>query len=1073
MIDLKPRPDTLRARVGRYLDATRAVRNDSEALDALSLREIHVASFEPLREARDAMGSNFLVPLEVSRSKAYQAWRYAPFMRVLLPILTPAKSLGVKIEFSVPCWYEYFEQGAKNEVTRRSLPSPGPPLDFFKIESDEHWSGVLQQASLLARNNRSLRPLSARLLHFVWETRWQEGERIEEDLRVHGSDTTVKTFPATSGGAASERKPAKGSGRIRMSSEEVVLHVSIGLTSRQGEHDQLFIEVTNVTPANPGPQTRSADWMRQAAVFPTLELGLDPPQPYPSQEDAHLRPEALREDLREAYLAAIQDDAPRVINGIATFLSSPCQRLVAGMTGIHDTVRLEPVAGPALSALSDPTRLLVEATELSADARTRLRESGKLEATARLFTVLSRAFPDVTHLHRFQWIALQRQLNQLLDGTVRGKCHLVKAPTGTGKTLVFMTAALLHYLWTKERVALTFPTRILNEDMYRRLTLIVSRARDEFPDADITAGILIGTRDPLYEAISRPQAGQRMVQFDLCPKCGSRGSVYGELAGPRVVGVCRNPGCKLRLDYMFGSLESVDFLPSITIATPDKLFFEATARSGPEAVAMRFFGGRFRPCRNCGAKSPDWWEYKDRCLKCNSEDLGAPARSPVLFWIFDEVHSLHGLTGVYLSTFLAGLQTYWKRVNNQETPDLGASMPFGYMVGTATIANEFELLTELTRVSEASKNLIVTPEDAQFYSSFSPMPSQTRYRILVTIPLATNVATLALRLMLYTRKSLAPGSSLETKLSELLGLPADKSPYGLSLTYVQRKNVGYELVREYSHKTQPELGFQEAIPFISGDTPNRLLVEYFNRASLGQLHNFVANVVISLGLDIEDLNHMFVVSVPESMIEFVQTIGRTGRRSPVPGHCQLVLRPDYPRDLEVYRNFHYVMGDFRGYFEAQPLRRANLYAARRIFANVLRLVLAAHSEDDRKWMLSANKAAERLLNRAQLRAQVIRDVADVLGGAQNPELESYQRLANDELTTLLKSWSRLVGGGNYLGSVLGADQRLLLTLRESDERDVLVHNLDPLAGQLQQVHHEALGVDDLSGERGAEDDPKP
>lgn len=1072
MIEIGPVPDTLGARLGRYLDATRTHRADSEVLDALSLREIHSSTFEPLKEVRDALGANFLVPLEVSRSKTRQAWRYAPFLRVVLPVITPLKTLDLRIEFSVPCWYEYFEQGAKSEVTRRSLSSTGPRPEFFAVESSEHWSGVPQDGSLLAPNRKSLRPLSGKLLHYVWQTRLSGSAHLEEDLHIRSTDSVVKTFKPASTDSG-EGRPGRGTGRIRLTSDETVLHVSIGVTRRQGERDSLFVEVTNVTHIDPGTDTKSTVWMRKSVVFPTIDLILDPPQSYPSQEDAHLRPDTILKDRRAEYLAAIQDDAPRAINGIATFLTSPCRRLIAGMAAIHDTVRLEPVPGPSLSELARPNGLISEAHELSEESRKRLAESDKLERIAGLFRVLSRAFPKITHLHRFQWIALQRQLALLLEGKVRGRCHLVKAPTGTGKTLVFMAAALLHYLWTDERVVLTFPTRILNEDMYRRLTVLVTHAREEFPDAGITAGILIGTRDPLYDAISRPQAGQPMVQFDRCPRCDSRGSVFGESKGPRVVGVCRNPDCNLQLDYMYGSLESVDFLPAIVIATPDKLFFEATARSGPEAVALRFFGGRYRTCKRCGAKSPDWWEYKERCQKCNSQDLGEVTRSPILYWIFDEVHSLHGLTGVYLSTFLAGLQAYWKRVNNQDSIDLGTDLQFGFMVGTATIANETELLSELTRVRDPPRDLVITPKDSEFYSAFNPVAEQTRYRTLITIPLASSVVSLAVREMIYSRKSLGPGAPLHRQICRLLGLSDSTEPFRMTLTYVQRKNVGYDLVREYSHIAPVEIGTSEAIPFVSGDTPNWLLVEYFNRASNGQLHTFVANVVISLGLDIEDLNHMLIVSVPESMTEFVQTIGRTGRRVPTPGHCHLLLRPDYPRDLEVFANFHYVMSDVRGYFEAQPLRHANLYAARRIFANMLRLILAAHSEADYKWMLSANKAAEKLLNRAHLRAQVIRDVADVLGGPQNPELESYQRLANDELQSLLRSWSRLVGGGNYIGSVLSSDQRLLLTLRESDERDVPVHNLDPLAGQLQQLHHEALGVDDASVEGNREDSGTP
>jgi hypothetical protein len=93
-----------------------------------------------------------------------------------------------------------------------------------------------------------------------------------------------------------------------------------------------------------------------------------------------------------------------------------------------------------------------------------------------------------------------------------------------------------------------------------------------------------------------------------------------------------------------------------------------------------------------------------------------------------------------------------------------------------------------------------------------------------------------------------------------------------------------------------------------------------------QTNLLLANMVVSLGLDIPRLNHMLMMGVPQSMTEMAQTAGRTGRGN-VPGHVTVHLLPANPRNEFVFRNFHQVMGDVEGYFDAKPIASVNPYAA--------------------------------------------------------------------------------------------------------------------------------------------------
>ena len=161
-----------------------------------------------------------------------------------------------------------------------------------------------------------------------------------------------------------------------------------------------------------------------------------------------------------------------------------------------------------------------------------------------------------------------------------------------------------------------------------------------------------------------------------------------------------------------------------------------------------------------------------------------------------------------------------------------------------------------------------------------------------------------------------------------------------------------------------------------------------------------------------------------------------------------------------------MLSDLRGYYDSKPMQRANYYAARRIFPNILRLVLTAHSSHEPNWMLTANQASRKLAQQPALRLRVLRDIADAFVGRDSQQYRAYLVLANEELTAILATWNRLVGSGNYIGSILNADQLLLFTLRPSEERDVPIRPVDSLAGQMEQAHHHALG---FTGGGGVDD----
>jgi len=56
-----------------------------------------------------------------------------------------------------------------------------------------------------------------------------------------------------------------------------------------------------------------------------------------------------------------------------------------------------------------------------------------------------------------------------------------------------------------------FPTRLLNDDMFRRLIAFVAKLRANLPNEDVTGGILMGTSDPLYKLLRSLSPGSQCI----------------------------------------------------------------------------------------------------------------------------------------------------------------------------------------------------------------------------------------------------------------------------------------------------------------------------------------------------------------------------------------------------------------------------------------------------------------------------------------------------------------------------------------------------------------------------------
>ena len=633
-------------------------------------------------------------------------------------------------------------------------------------------------------------------------------------------------------------------------------------------------------------------------------------------------------------------------------------------------------------------------------------------------------------------LLFQNRIIKLLNDE-KSSVTIIKAPTGTGKTIVFMVNAALHSLLKEQRSVLAFPTRILNEDMFKRLTAFIYHLRKNLQNNEITGGLHIGQYDPLFRAMSDITEGQLMIQYDLCPKCKSRNQVHAKLVNSRMIGVCDN--CDHHIDYMFRPTaltgEAEEYIPLMTIATPDKLFYEATV-AGYELGHLRFFGGSYQRC-SCGFCIPLMNPNKESivCNKCNKNvHLDKIENSPIGYFVFDEIHSLYGLTGILLSVFLKTLKIMSDKIIGNKYYKDGFISDLTFETGTATIANDVELLSKITR----SSNISVFPKDSNRSKYFKINDSKVRYRTVLILPVSRSSRTTVSNALMHTFIDLHETKELKQKINNVN--KNDILAYDFILGYLYRKRDGYSLRKALIDMSRKNLGYEILIDFLSGDSKTVQISEILTKAINGDIKLLLANLVISLGVDIENLNNMIMLGVPRTMTEFVQTAGRTGR-GVFPGHVVIHLLPSIPRDLFWYENFHSVMSDVKGYFDVKPTEQSNAFATRLLLPNIMKAIIAAQSyRGFNQYSLTAPSFTKNIGANSNRQKALEYDILNAMvESSSNKDLiREIALIIRKGIIKYIQLFRVRKGPNQYIANILKEEDEFLFSLRAKTERDVIL-----------------------------------
>jgi hypothetical protein len=741
-----------------------------------------------------------------------------------------------------------------------------------------------------------------------------------------------------------------------------------------------------------------------------------PPQQYAEAKESLVMladEESRREESTRRLYAVGQSGC------IATRSPVSHDMVVLSTFGVFDTPREAPAPGPTIASLSvSPDDFLAAMSGPSESARNLVTE--RWTVLRSILMAAGNGF-RLDRLHRFQWDAIQVNLEFVSTGAHR-PVTVVRAPTGAGKTIVFLVNAAVSALCSGApgTAVLMFPTRLLNEDMFRRLAAFVCALRGQAATAAVTGGLLMGTSDPLYRVLLKPDPGEPMHHFGPCPACGASplfaAAGTGRAIG-RLVPTCR--GCGHVVDYMYTTFDVAAFLPDIIIATPDKLLYEATVQ-GFEQYRIGMFGAPVRRCTTCGRACPEsYLALKPEAVRCqsfhrNTECTGnmrgdVEVRA-VRYMGFDEVHSLYGVTATYLSMFLADLEAL--QVFLAQRPAAGPEgVGIRYETATATISNETELIEALTRRRDANGEVVLIPAEGRAADYFQVVDESIRYRVLTTLPIKISSKQAFIRSVLNAYEHLrGEHADLEDRLGAHTLNPGD---WAFLLGYLFKKQEGADMRRALRDMYRNEIGADLRVEFLSGEAPKDQISAILSRALAGEIDILLANLVISLGVDIHGLNHMIMLGLTQSFTEFVQTAGRTGRgRSS--GHVHILLQPWNPRDAYLYRHFHAVLSDVTGYYDVLPVKSTNLFCAGEMFGNVAKsLLVAICMRRGRARWANANGVRDAIGAReAQLRAGIAGILCD------DPALLTDTRALVDARFRALMD--QLAQRNDFVGNVLSA-----------------------------------------------------
>jgi hypothetical protein len=624
--------------------------------------------------------------------------------------------------------------------------------------------------------------------------------------------------------------------------------------------------------------------------------------------------------------------------------------------------------------VADEQTLLANMGLLDAHDIAALKKTGKQGMMLAVFRALEQSTEGkVDYLYQFQWDAIQKFIKSLVNGAPG--VLIVRAPTNSGKSLVFYTCSVLISVLrddvTGSSTFITFPTRALNSQQFSEMVTFFYHLNEA--GIKVKLGLYMGQEDDAAVKIlstKQIKEGDEIAIIQKCPRCSHGRIVATKPSESRIVPKCEQ--CNATFPYvLLTNWETQDFCPEVVVGTPDKIVNSLTHNVYTHVL----FGAPCKQCPSCDRHYAlclkDQHDAAVKCRGCGSQlDNSTKTRSTPRLIIFDEIHTLTGTQGNLLGHFLALLKTLGSVY--------GIPGDLWYVGATATVANQEELVSNLTGYQKDKQAIF--PEKEDFLRKddgsgyFVKREDRVRHRYVILEPLGVttrgSVSQLASSLHGFIDEARKTDGIVKQELARK-GLTIDES-YGTQTIYVLRKDDGRDLekfIPDFAHGTGLR---RPRVRFGSGDLSSSQLVQLNRAVKDHSLDVLLVTQIYGQGVDFPGLNVIHFFGTPRSFIELAQVVGRTGRGN-VPGLVLLHLVPQIPRDGWVYENFRHMIADLEAHYEPTPINVTNKYAISLSLPNVFHTLIMARAYEDHQMRYADYVHGKLNTDKAMLR-QVMEEV---------------------------------------------------------------------------------------------------
>lgn len=518
---------------------------------------------------------------------------------------------------------------------------------------------------------------------------------------------------------------------------------------------------------------------------------------------------------------------------------------------------------------------------------------------ALLVDALSRAIPPLMEgsnfLYTFQEDCATKILQAVSENRAPASAVPISVQTAGGKTLGFLIPIAMFCFLTSQKgvkALLFYPTKALINDQSDTILKLLwhlnrNLADSGYTGAPVSIGILHG--DTLEKrSRSRRLTTQPEVTENLrlkCPLCSSPLAVTLRRVGTSGVtesvrcSATANTSCVLStnsaLIQLLNSMirvvrESVySNPPDILVSTPDminlRLFFDPSQQA--------IFGRRIKRCQSCGYHTANV-SKRGACPDCGSELTLLEQLSSPRILVFDEAHQLRGSFGSQVSHTMSRFEKVVRTVSGSSD-----YRPV-YVFSSATLAEPSAFVTDFFGLNVPTKELV----RAQYIEESSIV----RRVHLFMVP-----------------KGYSPEATLVQTLVAIFRNFPIRNRHPNVLIFVNSLAESNELIHLIRHhRTSLTEGRKDLpLPEINGhstDYGNKQREEVEDDFTRGTINVLVATTTLQVGVDFNRIDALIVYGAPFYLSDFVQRIGRAGRK-----HAALIVSilPSKPVDFFFFGNY--------------------------------------------------------------------------------------------------------------------------------------------------------------------------